>query len=293
MHGSVFMDLFGGSSQALGQTMRLRTADIQVDWKTRSITAGLDKPIFNPREPDSLAQVGISPLTGAGNLWLWIPQVKFEQRVSLGESGSFRAQMGVVQTREQQPYQASSYVADVERSRPGAEGRFEFTRRFGDRRIEIAPGFHYSVSHIADTPVTSSLFSFDWFANPLPSLEWIGVFFKGQNVSHLGTGALRQGVTVFGDGNAIPVRSMGGWTQLTWIATPRLSFHGFIGQHDDCDRDLIAGRVGKNLMYGANFYYRIAPNVIVSLESSQLRSMYIGNGTRLNNHYDLAFAYLF
>ena len=40
---------------------------------------GLEKPIFNPREPSSLAQVGISPLTGTGNLWLWLPQVRVEQ----------------------------------------------------------------------------------------------------------------------------------------------------------------------------------------------------------------------
>jgi hypothetical protein len=65
VHGSVYMDFFAGANN---QAMRIRTGSIEIDWKTRSIMAGIEKPIFNPREPSSLAQVGISPLTGAGNL---------------------------------------------------------------------------------------------------------------------------------------------------------------------------------------------------------------------------------
>jgi hypothetical protein len=39
--------------------------------------------------------------------------------------------------------------------------------------------------------------------------------------------------------------------------------------------------------------YRLAPNVMVSLEGAQVRTDIIGTGTRINNHYDLAVAYLF
>jgi len=39
--------------------------------------------------------------------------------------------------------------------------------------------------------------------------------------------------------------------------------------------------------------YRIAPNVIIGVEGGQVRTLYLNNGTHLNNHYDLAFAYLF
>ena len=65
VQGSIYMDFFPGGTQ----TMRLRTAAIEIDWAHRNIMVGLDKPIFNPREPTSLAQVGISPLTSAGNLF--------------------------------------------------------------------------------------------------------------------------------------------------------------------------------------------------------------------------------
>src|ERR1700682_3266584 len=96
VHGSVYMDFFSGAAP-LAQTMRLRTGSIQIDWGTRSVLAGVEKPIFNPREPSSLAQVGISPLTGAGNLWLWMPQIRVQQDFSLGGQSGLRAGLGGVQ----------------------------------------------------------------------------------------------------------------------------------------------------------------------------------------------------
>jgi hypothetical protein len=103
------MDFFAGATNS---AFRIRTASIEIDWKDRSIVAGLEKPIFNPREPSSLAQVGISPLTGAGNLWLWLPQVRFEQEVRLTPNAGFRAQIGAVQTREIGPYVGTTFIAN-------------------------------------------------------------------------------------------------------------------------------------------------------------------------------------
>ena len=39
--------------------------------------------------------------------------------------------------------------------------------------------------------------------------------------------------------------------------------------------------------------FKFAPNVIVSFETMQWRTTYIGIGRRLNNRYDLALVYLF
>ena len=294
VHGDVYFDFFGGSGQVLDQLLRIRTGSIQVDWKSRSLMAGLEKPIFAPREPNSLAQVGVSPLTATGNLWLWIPQIKFEQQFQLGDQARLRAQVGVVATQERLSYQASNYTPTIESTRPGLEGRFGFT--FGSpegRRLEIAPGFHTSVTHVADTSIPSNLVSADWFFNPLSKLEFSGAFFSGQNVAHLGTGRIAQGFTVLADSVAHPVHSKGGWAQWTWLPLRRLSFNFFGGMQDDRNSDLLSGRIGKNQKYGANFFYRLAPNVLVSFEASQLRTTYINIGDRINNHYDLALAYLF
>jgi hypothetical protein len=56
---------------------------------------------------------------------------------------------------------------------------------------------------------------------------------------------------------------------------------------------LIEGRIGKNMLFGGNMYYRLAPNVLLGLEYSHLRTHYIGQGIRQNNHYDLALGYFF
>jgi|SRR5579871_14500 len=292
VHGSVYMDFASGSAP-LSQTMRLRTGSIEIDWASRSVLAGVEKPIFNPREPSSLAQVAVSPLAGAGNLWLWVPQVKFQQDFSLSSQTGLRAATGVMETREVGPYPGGQATGNPEAFRPGWEGRFEFYHKFDDeRRLEIAPGFHASTTHFAGVSIPSDLFSLDWFFNPVRPLELTGFYYQGQNVAMLGTGGIRQGFDVDA-GQAEPVHSRGGWAQLTVHALPRLDFHLFSGQQDDRNSDLVSGSIAKNLIYGGNLYFRVAPNVLVGWETTQLRTVYLGQGTRINNHYDLALAYLF
>jgi hypothetical protein len=292
VHGSVYMDFFSGTAP-LAQTVRFRTGSVQIDWASRSVMAGVEKPIFNPREPSSLAQVGISPLTGAGNLWLWMPQVRFEQDFSFHRQTGVRAALGVVQTRENGPYAGSDPVGELETSRPGLEGRFEFYHKFDDeRRLEIAPGFHASTTHADGLSIPSRVVSLDWFFNPVRRLEFSGAYFRGQNVTPLGTGAISQGFG-FDNGLSEAVHSQGGWGQLTIHTLPRLDFHLFSGQQDDRASNLLPGNVDKNLVFGGNIYFRIAPNVLLGWETSQVRTVYNGQGTRINNHYDLALGYLF
>jgi hypothetical protein len=255
---------------------------------------GVDKPIFSPREPSSLAQVSVSPLTGAGNLWMWIPQVRVEQRFHWSDTSGVRAQMGIVQTREL-PYQGEGEnLSQVEAARPGLEGRYEFWHDFGGgRRVELAPGFHVSTSHVSGDSVPSREFSMDWLVIPWRKLEFTGALFTGENVTHLGTGGVGQGFVILGPQEVDSLPSHGGWAQLAVPVTDRFSFHFFSGVQDDRSVRLPAGQIGRNLAYGANFFYRLSPNVIMSLETSQVRTSYIQMGHRLNNHYDLAFAYLF
>lgn len=298
LSGTLRLDLYGETGQSPYSTVRLRTATIGLEWKSRSLLVGLSKPIISPREPESLAHVAVAPLSGAGNLWLWLPQVRFQQELRIGEQGGARVQFGVVQTRETAATTAygtdgtAALAAAYEPSRPGFEARLEL---FGgrNRRFEIASGFHRSVSHLADRPIPSQVVSFDWLVGMGGSFEFTGAAFAGKNVTPLGTGGLRQGVVVAGPGHAWAVRSIGGWGQLTYRALPRLWFNLFTGQQDDRNSDLPQGGVGKNVAYGANVFFRLAPNVLGSLETSQTRARYIGGSTFLSNRYDMALAYLF
>jgi hypothetical protein len=289
--GSAYMDFFAGTGTSLDQLMRLRVASVNFGWTDTTFTVAQDKPIIAPREPDSLAQVGFSPLTWSGNLWLWSPQARVEQRFHFGESAGLRAQVGVYQTSERLDVPAE-YATVSSGSRPALEGRFVFWKASGSKLpFEIAPGFHVSESHVAGFSVPSRIVTLDWQAPLSSRVTLTGTVFRGENMGVVG--GLQQGVNEGPDDLFHAVRGWGGWAQLKFQATKRLTFDLYGGQEDDQIRDLILGQIGKNETYAANAIYRVMSNVLASFEWSYLRTSYVGTGVRFNPHYDLAFAYLF
>ena len=296
--GSLYMDFFGGSTASLGHMFRLRTASIHLDWNHTSLLFGQEKPLIAPRDPDSLAQVSVSPLTGAGNLWLWQPQVRIEQRVGLGNTAGLRAQVSLFQTSflnnlsDPYSYSPAAPAQVTEDSNPGLEGRLEAWKSWGETgRIEVAGGFHVNRNHVFYYSLPSNVYTLDWFVRPFDKLEFSGTFFHGRNLAVLG--GLRQGYAVLPGAKWISVAGNGGWAQLRLPVTSRLTFDLYGGQQDDRNADLVTGFIAKNQAYFANAMYRLAPNVIVSLEGGQVRTTYFRVGNRLNDHYDLGIAYLF
>jgi hypothetical protein len=292
VNGALYLDLWGGSASSLNHLVRMRVATVQIDWKDQTLVAGQDKPLISPREPNSLAQVAFSPLTAAGNLWLWQPQIRFEQRFSLGENTGLRAQAGVYQTSEPASSVPAEYQASFSAARPALEGRFELWRKFGSGgRLEIAPGFHLSQAHVGGVSVPSDLFSIDWMIQPVSKVQFTGVYFHGENTA--GIGGLRQGFTFAGNGKFQAVGAAGGWAQLSFLATKRLTLNAYSGQESDRAVNLLRGGITRNFAYAGNGIYHLASNVLVSLEASQVRTTFLGFPQRLVNHYDLALAYLF
>jgi hypothetical protein len=310
--GSAYMDFFAGTATSLNQLMRLRVASLDFAWNDTTFTIAQDKPILAPREPDSLAQVGYSPLTGSGNLWLWGPQARIEQRFHFTETAGLRAQIGVYQTTERANV-PSEYASIVSGARPALEGRFVFWKQAGqDSRFEIAPGFHVSDTHLAGFVIPSRIVSLDWRVPLSRKFDITGTLFHGENMGVIGglqqgvaenpedsfravrgSDGLQQDVAENSDDSFRAVRGSGGWLQLRFLATSRLTFDLFGGQEDDLNRDLVPGGISKNQTYGANAIYRVMSNVLTSFEWSYLSTTYAGGGVRTNPHYDLAFAYLF
>jgi len=303
--GSAYFDFWGGTASASNNLFRVRQATLDLTWNNTTITAGQDKPIVAPRDPTSLSQVSISPLAGAGNLWEWQPQVRIEQRfifgqhiTSPGTEGSetgLRIQAGVYETTETYPSTAPAISDDIERQRPGYESRILFYRDSGKKRFEIAPGFHFSVTHVEGQSVPSRLGTLDWLVKPSSVIEFSGAMFHGTNAAAVS--GLRQGFSIVPSGpdagDAIPVHATGGWGQLAIFPASRLSLHFYGGEESDRPSDLPVNSVGRNLIYAGNAVYKLSSNVLASFEASQTRTDYISAGVRLSNHYDLAFAYLF
>jgi hypothetical protein len=292
VHGSVFMDFFDGLAQTSFGPMRMRTATVELEWKTRTLSFAQEKPLIAPRDPTTLSYGGVSPLTASGNLWRWQPQIRLEQRVALGGATMFRAQGALYQTSEDAGYDGPTTAAYLERRRPGLQGRFELSHRWNvERRAEVAGSFHTSQSHVAGFSLPSRLASVDWLLSPARFFEFSGTFFSGKNIHHFG--ALRQGLTLLPDGTLRVVESKGGWGQLAFPVTDRLSFHIFGGIHDDRNRDLAPGGIGDNRTGAVNLMYRLAPNVMLGLEAMQIRTDRLNHGVTRINRYDLSVAYLF
>jgi hypothetical protein len=291
LSGKLQLDFFGGSLNIQNHLARIRTAHVSLNWASRSLTFAVDKPIFSPRDPDSLSQLGIPPLANSGNLWLWQPQIRYEERFQFTESTGLRARLGVYQTNE--TLAAVPTGVKLSPSRPALQGRLElFHNTRSGRRFELAPGFHVSRSQVAGLGVTSYAASLDWLAPLAPRLDWAGFAFTGQDLTGLGIAALHQAFT-FRQGGVFPVRSRGGWTQLTLHAATRVDLNLMAGLEDDFNRDLPANGVARNLSYAANLRFHLAPNVVLGPEILQIRTTYRQSGIQLMNRYDLALGYLF
>jgi hypothetical protein len=289
--GAVDMDLWGGDSTSLNHLLRLRTATIRVDWTNISVSVGQDKPLIAPRDPDSLAQVADSPLTGAGNPWLWQPQVRVERRFAWTANSGVILQGSAYQTKESYSNLPAAYQSATEAARPGWEGRAEYWRKWGDhRRLEVATGFHASWSKVDGLSIPSNAVSFDWLIDPLPRWEITGAFYSGQNLSTIGGGA---GISLLTNGMLLGVHQNSGWTQSSFRLTSRLKLNGFAGEQSERTGDLAGSAMRSNLAWGGNLMFHLAPNVVTSFEALQLRTSYLNTGIRINDHYDLAIAYLF
>ena len=100
VRGDLMMDFFSGYSAPGSSWLRIRRGTMSFDWGNRSFVVGQDKPLIAPREPHSLAEVGVPPLADAGNLWTWLPQARYEERIHLGTSDGINAQVAFLQTNE-------------------------------------------------------------------------------------------------------------------------------------------------------------------------------------------------
>jgi hypothetical protein len=301
VHGDIFADFFGSAgynSQAATLTYgqwpmpRLRTGGVTLDWTSSSFSVGVDKPLISPLTPDSFAQIGVPALSGAGNLWFWEPQARFEQRIHLSERDVVRLEGELISTYESPTYVAQTYASSLAPRRPGWEGRAEFAHKGGeDAGFDFGAGFHLSETHVAGQTVSSNLFSLDgkYWMTRWWNLE--GTFFRGQDLADIGGAG--PGFSIFEDQVARPVHADGGWLQLTLIPASRLSFHLFGGAQNNRSSDLWDDQIASNTSYAGNVYYQLAPNVFASFEAAQTRTDWLYSGRHLRNLYDLGLAYLF
>ncbi len=290
VQGFLSMDFY---SQYGGYNLfRIRRGVLSFDWSRRSVTFGQDKPLIAPLEPTSFARVGVPALGGAGNLWLWLPQVRYEERVPFSAKTQVKLQAAVLETNEAYvaPYLPAN--APMESARPAIQGRVEIQHNWNeDSRVAFGIGGHSSTTHVLGASVPSRVVSADFFYKPLQKLAISGTLLRGENFANLG--GEPPGVTVHRNGEVIPIHGSAGWMQVALPVTSRLTFDVYAGRQVNNAQDLNEYEFVRTLTYAGNILYRLSPNVIIGLEGSHNALEYLTGHQLLTNRYDATVAYLF
>jgi hypothetical protein len=284
------MDFFA-QSPYYEDVFRIRTGVLSFDWNRRSVIVGQDRSLIAPFQPTSFARVGIPPLDGAGNLWLWRPQIRYEERIPITANTRVTLQAGVLQTDERYSLGYLQSTTALNAARPAFQAHVAVQhQRSEESRVAIGFGFHSSDSHLLGQSVKSHVVSTDVLFKPVSKFELTGTLFRGENFANIGGGP--PGITLY-DQIAIPVHGAGGWVQLAFPVTSRLTFDLYAGRQVNEARDLVSPAVLKTFTYAGNILYRLTPNVIVGLESAQQRLEYLDLHQAFTNRYDASVAYLF
>ena len=215
-NGDIEVDFYGGQQASPGgrnfPLLRIRTARGALRWPWAEVMIGQDNPLVAPVEPVSVAAVGVPEFGTAGNLWLWLPQLRLT--IEHADSG-LRAgvQLAVLApTNGDAAGLFDTGVDQAERSRrPYLEARARVRWGPEDTGGEIGFGVHRGWLAAAnndtligtDALVASAIVPFHF-------IELRGEAFTGKALRGLGGGGIAQSVNARGE----PVRTKGVWAQL-------------------------------------------------------------------------------
>lgn len=285
--GDLDVDFYGGQQPSSGgrtfPLLRLRTARGFVRWSRAELMLGQETPLVSGVNPVTPAAVGTPEFATAGNLWLWLPQV----RVGVHSSGAVRLGIQAAVLAPTSGDAAAAFDTDydlAERSqRPFVQARASAQWGAPELAREIGCGMHQGWLMPATTRVASNAIACDAM---LPMTEWLelrGEAFVGQGLRGLGGGGIGQNFTT---ANA-SLKSKGGWAQLNLRPTFALRLGAGCGvDHPDA---LVTRR--RNDACSA-YALRTAGPVFVAAELRRLRTEY-STGRYTNDHVTLATGFEF
>ena len=300
--GELDVDFFGGQQPSSGgrtfPLLRLRRALATLTWtgngSSMQLLIGQESPLVADRSPRSLASIGFPDFAGAGNLWLWIPQVRLT-----GEFGTtlrLALQGAVLAPGTGTPQPAFTTQPDsAERSgRPSLETRLRVAWGPADDPSEIGIGAHIGWFLGTDTLSGDSLLvSHAATADgrfKFGMIELVGEAFVGQALTGLGGGGVGQNTGAGG----VPVQTKGGWGQLNVRPSTEWMFGGGCGIDDPDDADVggAAGARLKNFVCEGHVEWRPRGPMVFGFEFRHFKTSYAA-GDFTANHINLAAGYRF
>ena len=304
--GDVHADFFSvqqpGAAGRVAPTVRLRTLKALVRWPNAELLVGQEVPLVAGLNPVSTASIGTPTFATAGNLWLWLPQI----RATIQTGGALRLglQGAVLAPSSGEPIGSTSRDRDLdiaERSRrPFVQGRVRAQWGADDRLGELGVGVHGgwfarpSAAGGREDMHESWAVAADLVA-PLGPLTLRAELYRGTLLRGLGGGGIGQN---FGpDGSRLLDR--GGWAQLDVRVTPTASLGTGCGVDDP---RLTRPSVGpftpartRNVVCEAHVLLRPAGPLLVGLEARRMETTWVGTVERRfrADHVNLAVGFEF
>ena len=292
--GELHSDFFGGQQPSVGgrhfPIFRIRTARGILIWNRAELLFGQEVPLVAGLNPVSVASFGTSEFATAGNLWLWLPQVRGTWIIS--RKGRVGIQGAVLAPTTGDPVGTFDTGLDpAERSnRPYVQARIRTQWGDEDSRGEIGVGVHKGWLRRTDGSLVSSDAVAVDARVPLGShVEARAEAYSGQALRGLGGGGIGQNLTTAGD----PIKDRGGWGQLILRPNTLLELASGCGTGDPKDvTGLPAGRQ-KNVACEAHITTHPGGPVVASFGLRQQRTTYQGTGVAKNTHLNLALGFEF
>jgi hypothetical protein len=271
--GELETDFFGGQQPSGGgrthPLLRIRRALVRMEWPSVSLLIGQEAPPIVEVNPSSLASLGFPGFAAAGNLWLWLPQVRLTGHLSNGSKIRFDVE-GAVLAPNEGAAQQSGFTTQPDRAersgRPSVEARV--LARWGSENEagELSVGGHYGWMAVGPDTLIDSRAAAISLRLPLGRIvELRGEGFHGQVLQGLGGGGVGQNVDLIGE----PVETTGGWVQLLVRPATRWEIGFGYGQDDPEDGPQVA--ILKNQVLAGHMHWRIAP-VVFGLEYRHLKT---------------------
>ena len=301
--GVIDADFYGGQQPSSGgrnfPLLRIRTAHGTLHWTHTEVLAGQEIPLFSPQNPISPAASGTPDFVAAGNLWLWLPQLRVTGEV--GSHVRLALQGAVLAPASGDP--AGSFDTDFDAAeharRPSLESRVRLRWGEDEMMSEVGCAVHVGwldtpipVRPTADTTLTSDGVGCD---ARVPFASWIdvrGEWYTGQLMRGLGGGATGEGVGP--RGNA--VRNSAGWAQVNVHPLSIWSAGAGCGIDDPRDADVLGVSPPTVRLQNAAcaVYGQLQPAgpVFVGAEVRRLATKY-AQGTLANNHINFVIGFQF
>ena len=296
LRGELDVDFFGGQQPSTGgrtfPLLRIRRAFAELSSSRYALLVGQESPPIAMVSPSSLASIGFPGFAGAGNLWLWIPQVRLSGDLAPRGGVRLGAELAVLAPTSGEAQAAFFTQPDAaERSgRPYLQGRLRARWGAGETQAEVSVGGHYGwLVDAGGDRVDSRALAVSLWVPFTPVVELRAEGFTGQALAGLGGGGIGQSMVRDG----VPVGATGGWAQLNLRPTPAWERGGGAGIDDPDDADLVTGSRLRNLALEGHLAWRKAP-VVLGLEARHLRTRYAApTGTLSATHLNLAAGFEF